>query len=150
TRPSIISGKPVAWLTSVTSSPASRRARAVPPVDSNCTPRAARARPSSINPLLSETESSARYTRTKSCAIGSVDPVIAQLLAQGSAVDAQHCRGAALVAFAVVQHFGEQRDLELAQRDLVQIVGVTTVEVAQVAAHRVGDMVAQRRARSAA
>ena len=33
TRPSIISGKPVCWLTSVTGSPRSARSRAVPPVE---------------------------------------------------------------------------------------------------------------------
>ena len=31
-------------------------------------------------------------------------------------------RGAALVAVAMVQHFGEQRDLQFAQRDLVQVL----------------------------
>src|SRR3954452_6394984 len=60
TRPSIISGKPVRSERSRTSSPASRRALAVPPVETNSTPRAAKARPRSASPLLSETESKAR------------------------------------------------------------------------------------------
>ena len=44
TRPSIISGKPVISATSRTGSPASRSARAVPPVESSSTPRPASAR----------------------------------------------------------------------------------------------------------
>src|SRR5690606_38350927 len=99
-------------------------------------------RPSSINPVLSETESSARRTRTKSLPIGSIDPVVAQLLAQGGAVDPEHRCRAALVALAVVQHFGEQGDFEFAQCDLVEVVGTATIEVAQVAAYRIGDVVA--------
>ena len=50
TRPSIISGKPVTSATSRTSSPASRSALAVPPVDSNSTPRA---KPAQIRPVRS-------------------------------------------------------------------------------------------------
>src|SRR5690606_22489665 len=57
-----------------------------------------------------------------------LQPVLSQLLAQRGAVDAEHGRGAALVAVAMVQHFDEQRDLELAQRDLVEVVGMAAVE----------------------
>ena len=60
TRPSSISGKPVTAETSVTGSPASRRARAVPPVLTSSQPRTTRPRPSSTRPVLSWTESSAR------------------------------------------------------------------------------------------
>ena len=49
------------------------------------------------------------------------DAVIPQLLAQRGAMDAEHRRGAALVAVAMVEHFGEQRDLEFAQRDFVEV-----------------------------
>src|SRR3546814_9338016 len=56
----------------------------------------------------------------------SADSVFAQLLAQGGAMDAQHRGRAALVALAVVEDFGEQRDLEFAQCDLVQVVGIAT------------------------
>src|SRR5690606_21211858 len=73
------------------------------------------------------------------------DPVLAQLLAQGGAVDAQQRRGAALVAVAVVQYFHEQRDLELAQGDLVEVVGGVAVEVPEVAAHGVRHVLAQGR-----
>src|SRR5688572_6233986 len=62
-------------------------------------------------------------------------PVLAQLLAQRGAVDAQHRSGAALVAFAVAQDLHEQRDLQLAQCDLVEVLGPAAIEVAQVAAH---------------
>ena len=65
-------------------------------------------------------------------------------------MDAQHRRSAALVAVAVQQHFGEQRDLEFAQRDLVQIRGVRSVQIADVAAHGIGDMFAQWDSRSLA
>jgi hypothetical protein len=41
-------------------------------------------------------------------------------LLRSGAMDAEHGGGAALVAFAVVQHFDEQRDLEFAQGDLVR------------------------------
>ena len=60
TRPSSISGAPVTAATSVTGSPASRRARAVPPVETSRNPRATRPRPKSTSPALSETDSSAR------------------------------------------------------------------------------------------
>src|SRR3546814_15309494 len=50
----------------------------------------------------------------------------------------------------LAEHFGEQRDLEFAQRDFIEVVGLATVEVAQVATHRRGDMLAQRRTRAAA
>src|SRR5688572_813476 len=63
-------------------------------------------------------------------------------------MDAEHGRGTALVAVAVLQHLGEQRNLELAQRDLVQVLGAGAVEVAQVATDGVGNVVAQRHARS--
>src|SRR5690606_20630054 len=173
TRPSIISGKPVASLTSLTGSPASRIARAVPPVDSSSMPRADSARARSTRPVLSETDSSARRTGRRSAVIvarggkrgagiiaaasarpwprgASGDAVLAQFLAQRRAVDAEHGGGAALVAVAVLEHFQEQRDLQLAQRDLVEVVGAVAVEIAQVAAHRIGDVVAQRCARCAA
>ena len=73
TRPSIMSGKPVASLTSFTASPASRKAFAVPPVESSSTPCAASARARSINPALSDTESSARRTGRRSGVIVGFD-----------------------------------------------------------------------------
>src|SRR4029453_6805173 len=63
TRPSMISGKPVWSLTSITFSPASRNALAEPPVDRISTPCPASALPSSTRPSLSETEISARSIR---------------------------------------------------------------------------------------
>ena len=52
TRPSSISGDPVTAATSVTGSPASRRARAVPPVETSSKPRATSPRPSVDQPRL--------------------------------------------------------------------------------------------------
>ena len=66
---------------------------------------------------------------------------VAQLAAQGLAVDAER-RGAALVADQCAA-FLEQRDLEFAQRDAVQVVGAAAVEVA-------GSAEPNARARSAA
>src|SRR5436305_3302027 len=62
TRPPRISSWPVNSETSVTSSPASRSADAVPPVERISTPRPARPRAKSAIPVLSETETSARRT----------------------------------------------------------------------------------------
>src|SRR5690606_4152600 len=78
------------------------------------------------------------------------DAVVAKLAARGGAVDAQHGRGAALVALAVVQHFHEQGNLQLAQGDAVEILRIAAVEVADVAAHGGGHVIAQRRPRRAA
>src|SRR5258707_56827 len=59
TRPSIISGNPVTSETLVTVSPAAVSVFAVPPVETSSKPRAARPRPSSTMPILSETLRSA-------------------------------------------------------------------------------------------
>src|SRR5690606_25430122 len=144
----MISGNPVTSYTSRTASPASRIAFAVPPVDSSSTLRAASARASSTSPVLSETDSSARRTGSWSAVMGSAQAVVAQLPAQGGAVDAEHGRGAALVAVAVVEHLHEQRDFQLAQCHLVQLVGIAAIEVAEIAPDRPGDVVAQGRPRA--
>src|ERR1044072_932130 len=80
TRPSIISGKPVRPAPSRASSPASRKARAVPPVETSSTPCPASARPNSTSPVLSETERRARAIFTSdivilrwSCSGGSLE-----------------------------------------------------------------------------
>ena len=65
-------------------------------------------------------------------------------------MDAEHRRGAALVAVAMAQHFGEQGNFEFAQCDLVQVLGVAAIEVAQVAAYGVCDVLAQWRPMPAA
>ena len=71
------------------------------------------------------------------------EPVFAQLLAKGRAMDAEHGCGAALVALAVPEHFDEQRNLEFAQGDLVEIFGPTAVEVAEVSANGSRYVIAQ-------
>lgn len=49
-------------------------------------------------------------------------------------MNAQHRRGAALVAVAVSEHFSEQRDFKFAQGDLVEVAVVATVQVSQIPA----------------
>ena len=66
TRPSIISGWPVTWETSVTSSPAARSSRAVPPVETSATPRRAKPSAKGTRPIRSEAEISARRGVTRS------------------------------------------------------------------------------------
>ena len=61
-RPSIISGNSVISETSRTSSPMSRSACAVPPVETSSTPAPASRRAKSTTPRLSETEINARRT----------------------------------------------------------------------------------------
>src|SRR5918999_431925 len=60
----MISGKPVRSSIGRTSRPASVSSRAVPPVEISSTPRPASPRAKSATPRLSETDSSARRTRT--------------------------------------------------------------------------------------
>src|SRR5688572_11970196 len=60
----MISGKPVKSSIARTSRPASASSRAVPPVETSSIPRSASPRAKSTIPRLSDTESSARRTRT--------------------------------------------------------------------------------------
>lgn len=62
--------------TSVTFKPASRRALAVPPVDSRSTPRAARADANGTKPVLSDTERSAVFIAITSA----VEPATAVIM----------------------------------------------------------------------
>src|SRR3954464_11840065 len=86
TRPSMISGKPVKSSIERTSSPDSRSATAVPPVEMSSMPRPARPRAKSTMPRLSETDSSARRTRTSP---GAVTSLSATLDEPGSAMRAR-------------------------------------------------------------
>src|SRR5215218_2232186 len=60
----MISGKPVKSSIGRTSRPSSASSRAVPPVEISSTPRSASPRANSAIPRLSDTDSSARRTRT--------------------------------------------------------------------------------------
>lgn len=62
-------------------------------------------------------------------------------------MNAQQFRGAALIAFAVVEDFYEERDFDFAHHDFVQVVGAATIKVAQVATDRLRDMLTQWRVR---
>src|SRR6188508_2026079 len=129
TRPSSISGKPVCAATSVTSSPASARSRAVPPVESSFTPSDASSRARSSTPVLSETE-------IRACMAGdppSLDElVLDELAAQGVAIDAEPFGGAALVALGVLHHRLEQRPLDDLQDHVVHRRRLDAAKVAEV------------------
>src|SRR5690606_15747908 len=56
-----------------------------------------------------------------------------QLLAQGAAVDAEDLRRTALIALRVIQHRLEQRLLDLADDELVQIARFVSVEAFEIA-----------------
>ena len=59
-------------------------------------------------------------------------------------MDAEQIGGAALVAFAVVQHFDEQGDFDFAQHDAVQVIGGAAIQIAEVAADGGGNVFTQR------
>src|SRR5882762_812129 len=120
--------------------------------------RLARARASSIRPVLSETERSARRTgggmgfisqtrrrrRRRVYGSGAGEPELLQFLAQGAAVDAENSCGAALVALRVVEHDSKQRLLDLAQHQVVEMGGPLTVQAGEVIAQGALGMIAQR------
>ena len=62
-------------------------------------------------------------------------------------MNAQQVRGAALIAFAVIQYFDEERNFDFAHHDFVQVVGAATIQITQIAADGVRDMLTQRRVR---
>src|SRR6185295_3052895 len=131
TRPSSISGKPVCADTSVTRTPSFSSSLAVPPVDRICTPRPASALASSTTPDLSETLISARLTFILP---GSrLDPQLLDFLAQGIAVDAEHRRRGALVAFGLAEHRLDERPLNVLQHHVVDRGRLLAVHVAEIA-----------------
>src|SRR6476646_11247879 len=92
TRPPMISSEPGNSETSVPSSPASRSAVAVPPVERISTPSAVSPLAKSTTPVLSETEISARRTRNcpsprLSCWVSVAGSVIDRDLARVAGVD---------------------------------------------------------------
>src|SRR6185295_5081240 len=111
--------------------PESMSRRAVPPVLSNSTLRAARARAKSTSPVLSETDNRARRMVT-SIVFLLREAELAQLLAQRAPVDAEDRGGAALVARRIVEHGAEQGFFNLAQHQVVQVRGLVAVEVREV------------------
>ena len=77
-----------------TSSPAATSSRAVPPVEINSTPSSTRPRAKSTIPVLSETDSSARATRTSPGAVGSGGASALAPVSVVSPTDREHTRGA--------------------------------------------------------
>src|SRR5512147_1973479 len=110
--------------------PASVSARAVPPVLRISTLRAASARANSTSPVLSETDSRARRIVTSIESGRKAE--LTHLLAQGTPVDAEYGRGAALVAGRVVEHGAEQGLFDLAQHHVVQVRGLVAVQVGKI------------------
>src|SRR6185503_7201896 len=147
TRPSSISGKPVCADTSVTRTPSFSSSLAVPPVETICTPSAARARANSTTPDLSETLMSARETFTFRVSLpmsSRLDPQLLDFLAQGIAIDAEHCRRGALVARGLAQHRLDQWPFDVLEHHVVDRGGLLAVHVAEIALqgtlHRVGEL----------
>src|SRR3984893_8798314 len=122
--------------------------------------RVARACASSMRPVLSETERSARRTgggmgfisqtrrrrrrRRRAYGSGAGEPELLQFLAQGAAVDAENACGAALVALRVIEHDAKQRLLDLAQHQVVEMRRPLTVQAGEVIAQGALGMLAQR------
>src|ERR1700761_2636804 len=121
----MISGKPVCSATSLTEMPSCTKSCAVPPVESSSMPRSFSARANSTIPDLSETLSSARRTGVSNVPL-LADPELFEFLAQGAAVDAENGCRAALVSLHVAHHHLEQRLLDLAHHQLVQVRGLMT------------------------
>jgi hypothetical protein len=71
-------------------------------------------------------------------------PELAQLLAQRAAIDAEDARGAALIAFHVIEHRLEQRLFDFAQHHVVQLSGTMTVQAREVIMQGLLGVVAQR------
>src|SRR5688572_16145992 len=145
TRPSMISGKPVYVETSVTGMPASASRRAVPPVLSNSTLRAARARAKSTSPVLSETDSRAlRIVTSIERQDSGRKAELSELLTQCSPVDPENGSGTALIARGVIEHRLEQGFFDLAQHEVVQVRRLVAVQVGKIIGERAFGMVTQR------
>src|SRR5437879_880449 len=67
-----------------------------------------------------------------------------QLFAQSRTIDSQNARGSALVALRVVEHYPEQRLLDLAQHEIVELGRPVTVQAHEVVAQRTLRVIAQR------
>src|SRR5277367_5666453 len=141
----MISGKPVCSATSFTEMPCCTRSCAVPPVESSSMPRSLRARANSTIPVLSETLSSARRTGVSNVSL-LADPELFEFLAQGAPVDAEDRGSAALVSLRVAHYHLEQRFLDLAHHQLVQMRGLMAVQGLEVALQRLLGLRAQRHA----
>src|ERR1700679_2414627 len=141
----MISGKPVCSATSFTEMPCCTRSCAVPPVESSSMPRSFSARANSTIPVLSETLSSARRTGVSNVSL-LADPELSEFLAQGSAIDAEDGRGAALVSVHVPHHHLEQRLLDLAHHQIIQMCGLVAVQGLEIALQRFLGLRAQRHA----
>ena len=67
-----------------------------------------------------------------------------EFLAQGAAVDAEDVRGAALVALCVAEHGPEQRLLDLAHHEVVEMPRPMAVQAGEVAVERLLGVRTQR------
>src|SRR5690606_19105464 len=109
---------------------------AVPPVEISSNDRPSNALANSTIPVLSETLSSARRF---GCIVkvSIADELVAlQLLAQSAAIDAENLGRTALIAPRVIQDRLEQRLLDLADDELVQISRLVSVQAFEIALQR--------------
>src|SRR5689334_1711504 len=115
--------------------------RAVPPVDSSVTPRAASARAKSTMPVLSETDSNACVTVPAiRLPEGKLDElVLRELRAQRVPIEAQHLGRLRLVAVRPLEHRREQRALDVRDDHVVDAVRRLAVEAAEVFVQRMLD-----------
>src|SRR5438876_2224971 len=117
---------------SVTGTPASASALAVPPVERSLMPRAARPWASATMPILSDTDSSA-------CVIGSAtldDSIFVELGPQRVAVHAEHVGGVRLIAVGAFKHRRQERALDMRDHHVVDAVRRLAVELAEILVQR--------------
>src|SRR5437764_15371705 len=118
---------------SVTGTPASASALAVPPVERSLMPRAARPRASATMPVLSDTDSSA-------CVIGSAvtsdQAIFVELRPQRVAVHAEHVGGVRLIALSAFKHRRQERALDVRDHHVVNAVRRLAVELAEILVQR--------------
>src|SRR5690242_715344 len=114
--------------------------RAVPPVDSSATPRAASARANSTMPVLSETDSNACVTVPAIRMPEKLDElVLRELRAERVPIEAQHLGRLRLVAVRPLEHRREQRALDVRDDHVVDAVRRLAVEAAEVFVQRMLD-----------
>src|SRR5690349_1280718 len=101
-------------------------------------PRAARPFANSVNPVLSETESSASWT----VPIGSDELVLDELGAQRGAIHAEDIGGLRLVALGTRHDRRQQRALDVADDHVVDAGGCLAIEALEIFVERAIDAAA--------
>ena len=65
-----------------------------------------------------------------------------QLFPQRGAMQTQQRGGTAFIPFAITKYFKQKGNLHLTQDDFVNIIGIASIKVAQIAADRLRDVFA--------